>query len=52
MGTGGLTLSHEMLLLIEGKLLCGKKVLDQDDQDGLAFLSVIGRIRSIGVLIG
>lgn len=33
MGTRGLSLSHEMLFLIEGRLLCGKKVLDQDDQD-------------------
>lgn len=32
-GTRGLTLSHEMLFLVEGRLLCGKKILDQDDQD-------------------
>lgn len=31
-GTGDLTLSHEMPFLIEGRLFCGKKVLDQDDQ--------------------
>ena len=53
MGTGGLTLSHEMLFLIEGKLLCGKKVLDQEDQDaefcsGIfpVFLTSGGRILS------